>query len=503
MSGTHRRALRLVSLLDATDFAGWVVAALLDVDSATGEAAADLLVERHLMQAIGVDSTGQVRYRLHDLVRAFGRELAAAEASPDDVSAALGRAFSAWLALAERAVRLLPAGPLPVCEGAAPRRPPDPAIVAAVLADPVTWLEREHLALAAAIRQAGAAGQDETAWELLECLGAYCSIWGDANSWQRAAMATVLATRRGANLHGRAHALRNLGDALLARDELAAARLHHDEGLALFVELGDVPGEAHALSSLAQIASLQGRVVDAEAHLARCLPLLRSTGDRRGEGYALHRLGLVTRKTGALADAADLFAAAMAAFRSAGDRFGERLSLLAIGELHRRAGRHDEAMSCLTQCLGLARELRQRQGEAYTVLAIGRTHLEAGHLDDAGEWIDRSVTALEHLGDGLGSANARHSLGELHLARAEPVEAARQFRAALAVFRHRQTEIWQARTLAGLGRAMTMLGDDPDARESRRETEYLLRSLRITDPATLAAVDRPPARAEGHPAAKA
>jgi hypothetical protein len=52
------------------------VAALLDTDIGTAESKAEQLVDAHLVDYTYVDHAGQVRYRVHDLVRIYARERA-------------------------------------------------------------------------------------------------------------------------------------------------------------------------------------------------------------------------------------------------------------------------------------------------------------------------------------------------------------------------------------------------------------------------------------------
>ena len=66
----------------------------------------DVLVDMQLLDVAGRDTTGALRYRLHDLLRAYAREVAAAEEPEADRLAALDRAFGGWLALAEEPERV-------------------------------------------------------------------------------------------------------------------------------------------------------------------------------------------------------------------------------------------------------------------------------------------------------------------------------------------------------------------------------------------------------------
>lgn len=106
----QRAALRRVAWLGTPDFSGWLLAALLDVSPADGEDIAEQLVDAQLAETT-LSGTG-VRYRMHDLTRAFGWERAEDEERPADLLVALGRVAERCAGLvgrppAGRPVRLL------------------------------------------------------------------------------------------------------------------------------------------------------------------------------------------------------------------------------------------------------------------------------------------------------------------------------------------------------------------------------------------------------------
>jgi hypothetical protein len=71
------------SLLPA-DFPAWNLTALTGTDADDAEELLEQLVDAVLVDVAGVDATGLIRYRLHDLLRACARECLA-EAEPPDV----------------------------------------------------------------------------------------------------------------------------------------------------------------------------------------------------------------------------------------------------------------------------------------------------------------------------------------------------------------------------------------------------------------------------------
>jgi DNA-binding SARP family transcriptional activator len=68
----HQRAFRFLAIIGASDFAESVVPVLLGEADATG--VLDELLRRSLITPVGVDATGEPRYRLHGLLRDYASE---------------------------------------------------------------------------------------------------------------------------------------------------------------------------------------------------------------------------------------------------------------------------------------------------------------------------------------------------------------------------------------------------------------------------------------------
>jgi DNA-binding SARP family transcriptional activator len=87
-----RRLLRMLAHLDLPSFPEWLATVVLGGSSdAAAERLATLVDAAHLLTVAGVDETGQVRYRCHDLVRIFARDRSRAEDRPADVRATVER----------------------------------------------------------------------------------------------------------------------------------------------------------------------------------------------------------------------------------------------------------------------------------------------------------------------------------------------------------------------------------------------------------------------------
>jgi hypothetical protein len=87
----EQRAFRLLGVLEVPDLASWMLAAPLDISAPEAEEVADHLADAQLLDTLGNDATGQLRYRFHDLVRLYARERLAADETSATRRAALER----------------------------------------------------------------------------------------------------------------------------------------------------------------------------------------------------------------------------------------------------------------------------------------------------------------------------------------------------------------------------------------------------------------------------
>ncbi|WP_244420180.1 AfsR/SARP family transcriptional regulator [Streptomyces hygroscopicus] len=162
---------RRLGLLDAPDFAGWVGAALLATGTHKAEGLMESLVDAHLLQTVGFDSTGQPRYGFRNLLRLHARELAKEEGSALEQREALHRAFRGWLSVAEQARRRefgSGHGEQMLFGASMPTGPMGTAELDTLTASPSGWFEAERLALISVIDQAARCGMDDLSRELTE-----------------------------------------------------------------------------------------------------------------------------------------------------------------------------------------------------------------------------------------------------------------------------------------------------------------------------------------------
>lgn len=429
--------LRRVSLLDAPDFPAWAGAALLDVDPGDAEDICERLVDAQLL---GAQSRPEIRYRLHDLVRAFARERALSEETDDVRTEALARAFGGWMALAEGAHRRVYGGDFTILHGEAPRwTGAGQAVLRAVDDDPIGWLDGERHAISAVIGQSADLGMDELSWDLAwTAVTLYESrtYYDDRLATQQHALAAVV---RAGNRRGEAAMLAANASTLLQLGRIDEARAPTRECLRLFGELGDARGRAIGLYRLGTFHNRSGnreaavnvcqeliaaaRLTDdpmlealgfrelALAHLdfedyeaaAECATRSRHILEETGTGptmmnsLPLHVLGEVHLRRGELDAAIDTFRRILQSVQASNDLPGQAHVLLSLGEALSRAGRREEGARDLRRALGAARQSRQRAVEARLLFVLATLNPERSPASDSRELLTQSLAIFTDL----------------------------------------------------------------------------------------------------------
>jgi DNA-binding SARP family transcriptional activator/Tfp pilus assembly protein PilF len=450
------RAFRLAGLHPGHDLDRFAAAAL---TGTTPERAADVLgqlARTHLIQPAQPD-----RYGMHDLLRAYARELAAAEDDEEEQRAALTRLFDHYLHTAAAAMDTL----FPE------ERHRRPAIARRLPAQPLTdpgaartWLDAERATLVAAIAHAAAHGWPDHATALAATLFRYL----DAGGYYSEAITIHTSARHAAHRSGdrnaEATALTSLGLAEMHQGSSQEAGRHLYEALTQHRQTGNQTGQARTLANLAFLDHLQGRYQQAADHLQQALAVHRQTGDRSGEAGVLSNLGIIDERQGRYQQAARHHQRALALCRETGNRAGEARALSNLARVNIRLGRCQEAVGQLQQALALCHQTGSRISQAYILVSLGEADLRQGHLKQAAGHQRRALALFREAGDRSGEVEALNGLGQASAAAGEPEQARTEYAAALSVARQIGDKYEQARAHDGLAHSYCVAGDHAQAR---------------------------------------
>jgi tetratricopeptide (TPR) repeat protein/transcriptional regulator with XRE-family HTH domain len=465
LSAGAARAFRLLGLHPGPDFDRYAVAALAGTDRNEAARFLDQLARAHLVQQGGAG-----RYGMHDLLRAYARDLTASDERASDAitgdgerRAAHARLFGYYLHATANAMDAMfpaeaPSRP-PLRESGCPVPPlPGPDAARA-------WLDAERANLVAvATRLPG----DDLAG-LIAQLAATVDRYLRAGGYFADAITVQARARQAAAAAGdcaaEAGALRSLGAIEFQQGRYEQARLLMRDALALARQAGSQYAEARTLHDLSLIDLQVGRRNrTATRHLRRSLALFRDLGDLAFQARALRNLALVGIRVGQYAAAARDLSEALEISERTGDRPGQAYALAHLGLIDLRRGQYPHAGSHLRQALALCRAIGDRNGEADVLRSLGVLRLSTGAPREAEAQLERALALYRQTGDRRGEAWGLSGLGLVELRRDRPDRAAGYFEQALAMSRQSGNESGQAEALNGLGEALLAAGRPQDAR---------------------------------------
>ncbi|KAB8187687.1 BTAD domain-containing putative transcriptional regulator [Microbispora catharanthi] len=429
-----RRLFRLLGLLDMGDFAGWAVTALLDRSPAETEELAECLVDAHLLTAVRAAETGEIRYRFHDLVRAFASECAYRDEPEPERRQALRRVFDRLGELIERVHEADWGSDFFLARGH--RRSP----VAGPAADggssvPLRWFHAERANIVTAVRQAANLGMHRTCWTLAigatflyESTHAYdewrqthqvalsaavaggddlgvaavngslALMYADMHQWGQAEMAleasVPLLESRDEETLGRVLVLAGWID--YKRGRFREALFHYQRAVAILQRSGSRGALAMALRCAAQLHLDLGELDLAEQAVERALAL-GEAGGHYSRLRALAIFGELRVAGDRLADARSVFGEVLDAAHQTGSPRLQVHALYGLGIVCSRTGAYDNAESYLGAALTQARQDLQQDYQVRILLALADSRQGQRRYDEAADCLHRAVAVSRRM----------------------------------------------------------------------------------------------------------
>lgn len=335
-------------------------------------------------------------YVLHDLLRAYARDVVEETESVADRSTAVHRLLDHYLLTAVNANNQVGPHrqPIDVAE------PIDGAVVLPMhdREAAVEWFTREHAALVRAVELAATEGFDRHAWQLAWALVEDLDLRAHWRTMQVTQTVAIEAIRRLDDRHAEGVALRHLANANIRLGELDQADRCLHRALEVFEQLDDVVSQATTQINLTYLREHQGRLHESNRHAERALALYRAAGRPDGEAQALNSVGYGYALTGDYQAALDRCAEALQLVQKIGDLRAEAHTLDSLGYIHHRLGDLDQAARFYGDAAGLHRSNGDRYNQADVLLHLGDVHAEAGRQADAvAAWQEAAdlLTALD------------------------------------------------------------------------------------------------------------
>ena len=384
-----RRLLRLLGFWDGPVTGLPAAAALADLPGGMTRQLADVLVDRHL-----IERTAPGRYRLHDLIRAYARERAECEETPDELDRAMRRLGRWYLSRAHGAGLLIepyrdeaPVSP-DACE-------PTPGFLSR--GEALNWCDAERDNLVAAIRQLSRLGIDDVAWQLAVTLTRYYNARKQWDDWIGTHRMALESARRCHDRYGEGRVLHSLGRALTDRGRFDDALDAYQRASVLLPH--DSYRREHVWIMIGQ-AAVQARrgAADTAITVARDALALCGDTDDHATAVLLGLTGAILVELGQHAEGIEHLERSLVIRRSRGDKVGQALTLHNLGETYGRIRRYPEATGSLLAALELRKDLDDRFGQANTHKELGIQLASQGSFSAAREHSREALRIFEELG---------------------------------------------------------------------------------------------------------
>lgn len=369
------RLLRLLALAPGSETGTDAVTALADLDADAALSLLDDLAATCLVTPVRADASPNngVRWRLHDLVRAFGVAVVAGDTGwVEEGEAARKRVLSfyhVWADAADNWLRWLPGSEIP---GRFRDR-----------GEALGWLDGERAGLVAAVGWTGEERFAGTVVRLAECLGEYLYFRRYFDDWVTVGRAALETARLFGNSSDEAVAWDNLGNALREAG-------HNAEAI--------------------------------EAHTG-ARDLHQALGDRHREADVWNNLGISLQVAGHNAEAIKAHTSARDLHQALGNRHREAIAWNNLGNTVREAGRFAEAIEAYTRAHDLHQAVGDRRSEAGAWNNLGLTLEEAGQVAEAAEKYGNALEVLGDFEDWYWTGQVLRNLARLHSSAGRPAEA--------------------------------------------------------------------------------
>jgi DNA-binding SARP family transcriptional activator/tetratricopeptide (TPR) repeat protein len=417
---------------------------------------------------------GYGRYGMHDLIRRYARNLAAAD-TPTSSQQALGRVLDYYQHTAALADKQLARKVRPGPEPAAPGGSAVPVLDGAGPA--LAWARVNRASVLACLDLVIQAGQHARVVALTAGLASVLKrdgFWAQASTHHAAALA---AARRLGDQLGEANALSDLGEMRRLTGDPLAAAADLEEALGIYRDLGSRQGQANVLTDFGEIRWQAGDYPRAVGGLEEALSIYRDLGDQLGEATALTYLGNVRHVTGDYPDAVKVFEEALEIYQGLGDQLGRANALTDFGVARQMRDDYVGAAGVLEEALGIYRDLSYPLGEANALLYIGVVRRLRDDYPGVAEIFEEALGIFRDLGHRLGEANTLFYLGEVRQLTAEYPGAAQVLGQALGIYHDLGTRIGEANTLHQIGTVRRLTGDHLGAARALEEALGLYRDL--------------------------
>ncbi len=451
-------AFQLLGLHPGPDLDAYAAAALIGTTYHQASQVLNRLTRACLTRAVRPG-----RYAMHDLLRAYARELAGGGHHDDHQRRPeLTRLFKHYLGMATTAANAL----YPAERYLRPRAPAAARSTTPVTSasDGLAWLNAELPNLVAVATHATACDWPGHATHLSATLSRYME---ESGHYPEAILIHGHALREARGSGSKAdevRALNGLGAVEHAQGRHEKAMEYLGQALTLLRETGNPLGEAMTLNNLGLVHLATARYPQAVIHLQQSLALLRGTDNAQGQAIVLGNLGFAEHRRGHYGEAADCFNQALALCHATGDQSCQADTLMRFGALNLQRDRYEEAADQIREALLIFRAIGGKSGEAKTLVPLSEMSLRQANYAQAADQLRQALGLFRSMGDKPGHVRVLNSLGDATFLGGQPASARQLYSTAVEMASQMDMKYEQARAHQGLARGCRAAGDPWRAR---------------------------------------
>ena len=355
LNDDQKLMFRRLGLYPGQTFTGETAAALSGLYADRAQVLLDELYDRHLIE----EPQGS-RYRFHDLIRNYARDLANDHDSDADRRAATNRLIEYYIGAVEQHQR----------------------------AQDYRWFDDEMPELLWCAYHATEQGQAGYAWRLTRALAVVLQVRGLYRQARRLHVGGLEA----ATIHAdkRAQAAFHIDLSILDReiDDRQRALQHGKESLRLYEELGDERGQAGAITEIGVVFRELGQYTQAREYLLRALRVYAKLDNRIGQGNSAIALAALFRETGDRQQERDYLTQALNLYANSGDPLGQASAHFDLGKLDKLDAENSSALDHFQAALTLHSELGNLSAQADTHAQLGDLYeLVGNHSEALHHWL--------------------------------------------------------------------------------------------------------------------
>ena len=194
------------------------------------------------------------------------------------------------------------------------------------------------------------------------------------------------------------------------------------------------PGRVGVLGAAAYLAYLQGDYAEAHPFYQEALRSAQAIDEQPAIARIHRGLGIVAHMQGDHETARECYGQSLGLSRELGDREGAATCLANLGVIAWHEGDLATAQTYLQQCLDLRRELHDEVGVAYVLYVLAQVAWSAGRRAEARTLNEESLKIKRRLDDKWGIANSLDSQGVIARRLGDPVGARASFAEGLILY---------------------------------------------------------------------